>query len=157
LNLMQMLLFGPRKVPFKSRKVFDKSREPLENLVTGLEADPSVNIYLAKEVGNSIINNIIGQSVKTFSFKRKNQAITMGTKIKRKDGTILQINAQNLFDRLISMALVCAAEDDTCDLYEILSYELAPFPPSLFENDVLMLEANKPQLTDLLKTYYTPQ
>jgi hypothetical protein len=91
----------------KSRKVFDKSREPLENLVTGLEADPSVNIYLAKEVGNSIINNIIGQSVKTFSFKRKNQAITMGTKIKRKDGTILQINAQNLFDRLISMALVC--------------------------------------------------
>ena len=37
-----------------------------------------------------------------------------------------------------------------------MSHELAPFPPALFESDELMREANKPQVTELLKKFWSP-
>ena len=37
-----------------------------------------------------------------------------------------------------------------------MSFELAPFPPSLFESEDLMREAHKPQITDMLKGHYAP-
>ena len=127
----------------------------LENFVSGKEASPSVNIFNAKEVGKAILAKMEGVSVKDFSFKRKEQAMSMGSKVKRKDGTILHIDPQNLFDRLIALALVSLLEYKT-DLSQMMSFELAPFPPSLFESEDLMREANKPQITELLKKHHRP-
>ena len=61
-----------------------------------------------------------------------------------------------MFNRLISLALVHSSLECEIDLRAILSYELAPFPPALFESDIIMLKANKPQITELLKNFYTP-
>ena len=66
----------------------------------------------------------------------------MGVKVKLKDGSVLSIDPQNLFNRLISLALV-SSQDTTTDLNKILSYERAPFPPPLFESEDLMREAHK--------------
>lgn len=139
----------------KSRRLFGLPHEKLENFVTGREASPSVNIFKAKDIGKAIIAKMEGISVKDFSFKRKDQAVSMGTKVKRKDGTILKCNPQNLFDRLIALTLVSTLETKT-DLSKIMSFELAPFPPSLFESEDLMREAHKPQITDMLKKHQAP-
>ena len=72
----------------------------------GKEANPSVNIFKAKDIGIAILARKESVSVKDATFKRKEQAVTMGTKVKRENGTILHIDPQNLFDRLIAVALV---------------------------------------------------
>ena len=141
---------------FRLRNPFDTSHNELENIVTGKQASSAVNIYDAKDIGKGILKKMEGLPVKEFTFKRKEQAITMGSKIQRKDGSVIQINPQNLFDRLIALALVSSHEKET-DLDEMLSYELTPFPPSLFEGEELMREAHKPQITELLKKHYSPK
>ena len=40
-----------------------------------------------------------------FTYKRKEQAVSTGTKVKQKDRTLLLIDPQNLFSRLIALAL----------------------------------------------------
>ena len=82
---------------FRLRNPFDTSHNELENIVTGKQASSAVNIYDAKAIGKGILKKIEGIPVKEFTFKRKEQAITMGSKIQRKDGSIMQINPQNLF------------------------------------------------------------
>ena len=72
--------------------------------MTGLEAEATVNIHSAKEVGHKILEVMTGEDVKHYSFKRKGQVVTMGLKIKRHDGTLQQVNPQELFHRLITMA-----------------------------------------------------
>ena len=93
--------------------------------------------------------------MKDYSFKRMDQAVSMWTKVKRKDRSVLSIDPQNLFNRLISLALVSSQDTNTQDNL-IPSYELAPFPPSLFESDDLMREAHKPQIPDFFKKHHTP-
>ena len=66
---------------FSSRKVFDVTRNSLENIVTGVEAADTVNVHCAKDVGNKIIGKAEGCLVKSYQFKRDDQAITMGIKL----------------------------------------------------------------------------
>ena len=42
------------------------------------------------------------------------------------------MDPQNLFDRLIALALVMSLENRT-ELADIMFHELAPFPPALFK------------------------
>jgi hypothetical protein len=144
---------------FKSRNVFDISRTALLNIVTGIEAESSVNVHHAKSIGNKVVEKAVGCMVKSYKFKRVDQAITMGSKIKRQDGTVQEVDPQELFDRLINLAFVCSslsASVDRLQLKDILCFELAPFPATLFENEFLMLKASKPQITDAFKKLYKP-
>ena len=68
----------------------------------------------------------------------------MGSKIKRQDGTIQEVNPHELFNRPISLALVCPLTlilksnihiEQRFELKDILCYELPPFPPELFESE----------------------
>ena len=67
----------------------------------------------------------------------------MGSKIKRQDGTIQEVNPHELFNRPISLALVCPVThhseeqriEQRFELKDILCYELPPFPPELFESE----------------------
>lgn len=126
---------------FSSRKVFDVSRNCLENIVTGVEAADTVNVHCAKDVGNKIIGKADGCSVKSYKLKRADQAITMGTKIKRQDGTMQEVDPQELFDRLINLAFVCSScqsgDNSRLQLKYILCFELSPFPAPLFESELL--------------------
>ena len=94
---------------FRSRNIFDTSRTALLNIVTGIEADSSVNVHHTKSIGNKIVEKAVGCMVKSYKFKRVDQAITMGSKIKRQDGTVQEVDPQELFDRLINLAFVCSS------------------------------------------------
>ena len=85
----------------------------------------------------------------------------MGTKIKRHDGKEQEVDPQDLFDRLINLSLVWSSsqvsESERLNLKDILCYELSPFPAMLFESEYLMLQSDKPQITNALKKNVEPQ
>ena len=94
-----------------------------------------------------------------FSFKRSAQVITMAKdKVKQQAGKLQVFDPQNLFNRLISLALVLTSgggDGLPISLTKIVGYELSQFPASLFETEYLMLATNKPQIIQtLIKAFY---
>ena len=53
----------------------------LHNISTGVHAHSSLDVDLAKTVGKAILNDMKGQCVMEYTFRRKNQAITMDMKL----------------------------------------------------------------------------
>lgn len=74
----------------------------LKNIMTGVNAEESVDVYQAKAKGEKILTLTAGQSVDTYSFKRKDQAITLsaGSSVKI-DGVQVHVDPQLLFQRLV--------------------------------------------------------
>ena len=118
----------------------------LRNIETGMSADIRVNVNSAEEVGNKVLDSIIGKNVLEYSFKKCNQAVTLGSKSSIKvDGEAITVDPQLLFQRLI------AAADRLCDNQaDIFSYELCSLPSSLFEASGLLREADKPSLANTI-------
>ena len=79
-------------------------------------------------------------------------------KVKQQAGKLQVIDPQNLFNRLISLALVLTSgggDGLPISLTKIMGYELSQFPASLFETEYLMLATNKPQIIQMLiKAFY---
>ena len=66
-----------------------------------MHAHSTVDVDNAKAVGKGILDGMKGQSVVEYTFRRKNQAITMDIKSSVKiDGNTVQIDPQLLFQRL---------------------------------------------------------
>ena len=87
-----------------------------------------------------------------FSMKcaRKDRVKTLANKCTVKDKeTGASIDHALLFQRL----LVSATNSNDIDLAEILSYELCSFPPSLFEDQTMLLESDKPPLAKAIETF----
>ena len=83
-----------------------------------------------------------GKTPADFSFKRSDQAVTLGTKNSVKvDGESIQIDPQLLFQRLIVAA-------NATDLKTALSFELCTFAPALFQLTGVLLEATKSTLAE---------
>ena len=79
----------------------------LKSISTGVyasnavNASNTVNADVAKDVGNAILASIEGVSAAGYTFKRKNQAVTLNIKSEVKiDGAAVQIDPQLLFQRL---------------------------------------------------------
>ena len=91
---------------------------------------------------------MVGMSINEFSFKRKNQVVTLGAKtsVLAKDDAI-QISPQLLFQRL---SVIASKEDDPS---APLQHELCSYPAALFESTVLLREAHKPALGDAMWEY----
>ena len=106
------------------------------------------NVERAKEIVIEILKKMHGKCPKDFSFKRKDQAITLASKnaIKIKDENV-QIDPNLMFQRLASS--IVKTEDH---LGEALKHELCTFPPSLFETSGILNEAQKPQLMDAISS-----
>ncbi len=120
----------------------DKS---LRNISTGVHAHSTVNVDKAEVVGRAILDNMEGENVDEYVFKRANQAVTMNCKCSVKvDGDIIQIDPQLLFQRLI---LVAKSRDD---LEDIFKFELCSYPPALFSGLQFLREANKPILANAI-------
>ena len=64
---------------FQERNPFC-SDPSLHNISTGVNANPSVNVDAAKAIGNTILANMDGQDAEEYSFKKRDEAITMRTK-----------------------------------------------------------------------------
>ncbi len=45
----------------------------LHSIVTGVTADPTVNVECAKEVGNNILNNMLGKALLNILLRKKNK------------------------------------------------------------------------------------
>ena len=55
------------------------SEPSLLNTISGIVAHDKVNVDQAKRVGQSIVESMVGQKITEFSFRRKNQAVTLGS------------------------------------------------------------------------------
>ena len=114
---------------------FLQERNPFEygeaycNITNGVHAQPSVNVANAKAIGQNILDKMVGEKLFDYSFKRKDQAITMASKSAVKvDGESIQVDTQLLFQRLI-----IAAKTDLES-----AYELYTIPKALFESTDLL-------------------
>ena len=119
----------------------------LRSIATGAVASEGVNADNAKEVCETILNSMKGQSVSNFTFRRKNQDITLDTKTTVKIGEKeIQIDNQLLFQRLV------VAGERTGALENLFTFELCSFPAALFDQPLILRAANKPLLADALWT-----
>ncbi|VDI39228.1 Hypothetical predicted protein [Mytilus galloprovincialis] len=136
-DIMSILTFMKERSPFTG----DSS---LRNIETGVTADSSVNVDNSKDVGTAIIESLVGQNVIDYTFKKKNQVITLNSKTSIKvDGELIQVDPQLLFQRCTTIANGLFE-----DISEIFKYELCSVPSSLFDNNGLPRQANKRILAD---------
>ena len=126
---------------------FLKDRNPFEygetfcSIANGVHAHSSVNVENAEAIGESVLEKMVGEKWSNYTFKRKDQAITMATKCAVKvDGESVQVDTQLLFQWLIIAAKT--------DLESALAYELCTFPKALFETPELLHETQKSTLAD---------
>ncbi len=117
----------------------------LHSIVTGVNADATVNVDCAKAVGDKILTGMVGKTVTQHSFQKKEQSVTLDSsnKVKIREETI-HIDPQLLFQRLVTVG----RHND--NLEEVFQYELCSYPPSLFEDKVTLRLANKAALGDAL-------
>ena len=97
--------------------------------MTGKHASPSVKAQRPPSKGSRIRDSqekMEGQLENNWTFKRKEQAVGLGAKVKMNNGTLIQMDHQNLFNRLIALDLVMSLENRT-DLAGIMSHEKALF------------------------------
>ncbi|KAK6178790.1 hypothetical protein SNE40_011297 [Patella caerulea] len=119
----------------------------LRSIATGVVAHPTVNVYDAKSVGDTIVQSMEGTCVAAHSFQKKNQAVTMDMKITVKvKGAEIQVDPHLLFQRLVT------AGNRSCDLSDVYKHELCSFPMALFDSKTVMRLANKSSLANALWT-----
>ncbi|CAH1118147.1 unnamed protein product [Phaedon cochleariae] len=105
----------------------------LMSVSSGVIGGPEVNCHLSVEVGSMGIAKIMGQDFKNVSFKRKDKVVTLAscTALKIGGKTIATINPLTLFHRL------CVVKQSDEDLKYCFSFELAPYPMSMFTEEGL--------------------
>ena len=127
---------------------FQERFNGLVSLGTGIIADDLVNCDTAKSIGLKEMHDMDGKKFSAIHLKRKNtvrsiSVMTNGLKV-RED--FVAVNSQQLFSRII-----CVLKDDD-QLANYMTYELAPKPPSLFD-DISMRKGNKAALATKLESY----
>ena len=114
------------------------------SIETGEEGNEAVNVHLSKEIGQKMVDAMVGQPILTISFSKKGMTITMKPRaIVEVDGEVIPVDPQLLFQRLV----ILVQKDETL-LMKALEHELSSHPATLVGNDSLMLEADKPALGD---------
>jgi hypothetical protein len=91
----------------------------LRSVSTGVHAHITVNVDKAKTIGNTILASMDGQTTAEYTFKKRDQAITLSTQFSVKiGGEAVQVDPQLLFQRLI------VAAKASRDLASVFKYEL---------------------------------
>ena len=90
---------------------------------------------------------MIGKSVRDYTFRKKEQVVTLASKtaVKLRDGSI-QVDPQLLFQRLTLIAT--GGQYDNPQSF--FKFEMCSFPPALFDSSLLPRQANKPALADAI-------
>ena len=92
-----------------------------------MNAGISVNADTAKYVGEKMLTSLAQQKVLQHSFKKKYQAVTLSTSAVKVNNETIQIDPQQLFQRLVT----AGTRND--QLEEIFQFELCSYPPAIFE------------------------
>ena len=101
------------------------------SISTGVIGDEKINCHMSYEIGCTGISKIIGSDFYTVKFKRNDRIKSLGvmnTAI-RIEEDIVPINPLLIFQRM------CIAKESEQELEKFLTYELAPFPLSLFNDE----------------------
>ena len=120
----------------------------LRNFVNGIVAGLDVNVHDFESVGNKIIEDIIRKSAFTYKFKRKDRAKTLGNSSAVKIAHDRTIGPALLFQRFL---VVSRSGDHSFE--EVLTYELSPYPPTLFETRNILRKVDKPQLAQAIRDH----
>ena len=124
--------------------------QPLHNIVTGVNATRDVNVQDMFALGKSIVNKMEGHDVFSYSYKRSMKAITLASSKSIKVSEDRSIDPALLFQRFLAVS-----QSGNISLSEVLTHELSPYPPALFEAKHVMRQADKAQLIDALKGHVT--
>lgn len=120
----------------------------LRNIVNGVVAQEGVNVHEYESVGRKIMQKIIGQPSFMLSFSRKFKARTLGDISAIKVAPDRTIDSALLFQRFMVVS-----KTGELSLNEVMSYELSPFPPALFEARHVFRKADKPQLAHAIREH----
>ena len=106
-----------------------------------------MNADKAKEVGEKILSSMVGKNINDYSFRKKDQVVTLASKnaVRFSDGSI-QVDPQLLFQRLTLIA-TGGRYDSPQSLFK---FEMCSYPPALFDSSLLPRQANKPALADVI-------
>ena len=114
----------------------------LHSIVNGITADDKVNVHKAKDVGQAIIESVVGKNVYELSFVRKRQANTLASRTSVViNNEPVQVDPQLMFQRLCLIATRETHENPAL----LFKYELCSHPPALFDKSSLPRVANKPR------------
>ncbi|KAK4304743.1 hypothetical protein Pmani_023319 [Petrolisthes manimaculis] len=113
----------------------------LRNIATGVVAEEGVNVHEYESIGHKIMHKMIGQPAFTFTFRRKDKAITLGQTSAIRVAPDRTIDSALLFQRFLVVS-----QTGELALEEVMHYELSPFLPALFEARDIFRKADKPQL-----------
>jgi len=137
-DIQELLTFLTPRNPFHENT-------QLRSIVTGVMADATVNVQCAREVGNKILKQMVGKSIAQYSFKNKEQVITLSnSSVVKIREEMVHIDPQLLFQRLVTLGI------RNNNLPDVFQYELCSYPPALFENKWTPRLANKALLGDAL-------
>ena len=128
-------------LPFTSDPTF-------RNIINGIVAGPEMYVHDFESVGNKVIADMIGESAFTYKFQRKGRAQTLGNISAVKIAPDRTIDPALLFQRF----LVVSRSGDL-SLKAVLTFELSPYPPALFETRNILRKADKPQLAQAIWEY----
>jgi len=127
-----------RYIPFKDD-------ESLHNICNGVNAGDTVNVDNANDIGQNILGSMTGQSTISYSFKKKDKAVTLGAKNSVKiAGEEIDIDPMFLFQHLIT------GGERTNDFPLLFKYELSSYPTSLYKSNCVLLVAQKHTLAEAL-------
>ena len=68
---MQVLRF------LRQRSQFDESDKSLRNIDTGVTADKCVDVASALDIGEKVIQNMVGKSIDEYVFRKKDRSVTL--------------------------------------------------------------------------------
>ena len=121
-DTQEVLLYLSQVSPFTAEA-------SLRNIATGVTAPPSVNVHKSKTIGNRILASMEGESVASYIFRKKDQAVTVETKssIKIQDEHV-HVDPQLLFQRLVIIGT------NNGQLQKVFDHELCHYPPALFDS-----------------------
>ncbi len=134
-DTLTVLQYLQERNPFSS----DSS---LRSIATGVHAHPTVNVDKAVAIRDMILTSMNGTTPAEYTFKKRNQAVTLGLKSSsvKINGDRIQIDPLLLFQRLTT---VIQSSDD---LESAFKHELCSYPSALFDSSLLLREADKPAL-----------
>ena len=94
---------------------------------------------MAKDIGQKVIDSVVGKPILSIFFSRKCQATTMKPRTSIEvEGALAQVDPQLLFQRL----LITVAKDEN-QLKTALTHELCKYLGYIVCNNGLILEADK--------------
>ena len=124
--------------------------ESLHNIITGVHAHESVNVHDMFTIGTDIVEKMDGQSIFSYSYHRAMKVKPLGSVKAIKIAEDHTIDPALFFQRFLLVS-----QTGELQLEDVMTYELCPFPMSLFEMKNVMRQPDKPQLAEAIRNQAT--